>query len=86
MKWNAKDPRWIIGKRADIIIIDSNIKKVYKAHVDVKEVYCIFLEKTIGADVKDFYNADDDWPIGWYWTQYPSLDFLKEIDKVDEDK
>lgn len=82
MKWRGKDPRWTIGKRADIIIVDSNIKKIYKAHVDVKETYCIFLETT--KDVKDFYNADDDWPIGWYWTQYPSLDFLKEIDEEEK--
>jgi hypothetical protein len=80
MKWSGKDPRWIIGKRADIIIIDSNVKTVYSAHVDVKETYCIFVKRpTLGA--KDFLSADDDWPVGWYWTQYPSLDYLKKIDK-----
>lgn len=79
-KWYNKDPRWTINKRADIIIVDSNIKKIYKAHVDVKETYCVFLEENT-KDIKDFYSADDDWPPGWYWTFYPGHYKLWEMDK-----
>lgn len=78
--WKSEDPRWVINKRADIIIINTSTASVYTAHVDTKECYNIWINKT-AIDEKDFFHADDEWPAGWFWAFYPDHNKLWAMGK-----
>ncbi len=61
--WLSTDPRLSINKRANIVIIDQN-NHISTAHVDTKEVWCIFSDDFIICDKKE-------WDQNWKWTWGP---------------
>lgn len=65
-EWRTNDPRIDINKRANIIIIKPD-GEVSKAHVDTKEVYCIF------TDFSDCRCIGEGkvWNTEWKWTWGP---------------
>lgn len=70
--WHKEDPRFSINKRANIIIVDRRSEypsqwKICFAHVDTKEVYCIFTEWNNYKCM----DADAEWVDGWVWTYAP---------------
>lgn len=68
--WYKNDPRHSIGKRANIVIVDLAINKVFFALVDTKEAFVVitaFSEKPIICE-------DEEWPASWIWAFRPTRD------------
>lgn len=65
-EWRSTDPRIDIYKRADIVIIRPD-GSISKAHVDTKEVYCIF------TDFSDYRSIceNKNWDSSWKWIYGP---------------
>jgi hypothetical protein len=72
--WFKDDPRWHIGKRADIVILIKSINGFYSeaisGSVDVKETFTIFLNGETSCG-KTWLSADSDWPENWIWSYCP---------------
>jgi hypothetical protein len=68
MAWYKNDPRYSIGKRADIVILDLALNMCCLAHVDTKNVFSVF---TSFAE-KPHIAEEDDWPPSWLWCFRPT--------------
>lgn len=66
IEWKNTDPRFDINKRASIIIIKPGIngREIGFAHVDTKEMWCIF---TSFINYK-LIDVDNNWDNSWVWT------------------
>lgn len=68
MMWRKEDPRDIIDKRGEIVIVGPNFAS--RASVDTKHTYCIFLHDRRSDEREMVYEAED-WPDDWTWTVHP---------------
>jgi len=65
--WNTEDPRYTIGKRADIVIHTGD--DALKGQVETKHSWSIWT--THEFDRYSFIGPDDDWPSHWQWVYAP---------------
>ena len=66
--WRKGDPREVVGKRANIIILTGDMALL--GQVDCKESWSIWTDHDF--DRYKFIDPDDKWPDHWVWTWAPS--------------
>lgn len=69
MTWNSIDPRDIINKR-DTIVVCAPEGEVFKAEVETKHGWCIFLRRE-RPDKSKLISEHAPWPPEWRWAFAP---------------
>ena len=70
MSWSDEDPRFTVGKRADIVIVRGRGygQRACLAQVETKHSWHV---STGFPEPHRHVGSGDDWPEGWRWTFAP---------------